>query len=97
MKQKVLSILTLLLVAATGAWAQTTYTVAGNNAAMFGSAWDAYATANDMTKNGDGTYSITYTNVNFTETEEVQYKVVENRDWGNAYPDVNRVINSKWG
>ena len=91
-KHKILMTLALLLTAATGAWAQTTYTVAGNNAAMFGSAWDAYYTANDMTKNGDGTYSITYTNVYLDDN--VQYKVVKDRDWGEAYPaDENRVIN----
>ena len=86
--------LALLITAVTGAWAEDTYTVAGNNSAMFGSVWDADYTANDMTKNGDGTYSITYTNVNFTENEEVQYKVVKNHSWNEAYPaDGNRAIN----
>ena len=85
--------LALLLMAATGAVAQTTYSVVGSNSAMFGSAWDASSTANDMTKNGDGTYSITYTNVNFTDTEEVQYKVVKDHSWDEAYPNDNRVIN----
>ena len=68
----------------------TTYTVAGNNAAMFGSAWDASYTANDMTMNGDGTYSITYTNVYLDD--DVQYKVVKDHSWNEAYPDGNRVI-----
>ena len=86
--------LALLITAVTGAWAQDTYTVAGNNSDMFGSVWDPTYTANDMTKNGDGTYSITYTNVNFTENEEVQYKVVKNHSWNEAYPaDGNRAIN----
>ncbi len=84
--------LALLLTAVTGAWAADTYTVAGNNSAMFGSPWDASYTANDMTKNGDGTYSITYTNVYLDDN--VQYKVVKNRDWEEAYPaDEDRVIN----
>ena len=83
--------LALLITAATGAWAQDTYTVAGNNSAMFGSAWDADYAANDMTKNDDGTYSITYTNVYLDGN--VQYKVVKNRDWEEAYPaDGDRVI-----
>ena len=90
-RNKLLLLLVLLMTAATGAWAQTTYTVVGSNSDMFGSAWDADATANDMTKNGDGTYSITYTNVYLDG--DVQYKVVENRDWSNAYPDADRVIN----
>jgi len=93
MKQKLFSMLALLLMAATGAVAQTTYTVAGSNSDMFGSPWDPSYTANDMTKNGDGTYSITYTNVNFTETQDVQYKVVKDHSWTEAYPDENRVIN----
>lgn len=70
---------------------QTTYTVAGNNSAMFGSAWNPSYTANDMTMNGDGTYSITYTNVYLDE--DVQYKVVKNHSWDEAYPDLDRVIN----
>ena len=84
--------LALLITAVTGAWAADTYTVVGSNSDMFGSTWDADATANDMTKNGDGTYSITYTNVYLDG--DVQYKVLGNRDWENAYPiDDNRVIN----
>ena len=83
--------LALLLTAATGAWAADTYTVAGSNSAMFGTAWDPTNIANDMTKNGDGTYSITYTNVYLDD--EVQYKVVKNHSWNEAYPDGNRVIN----
>ena len=83
--------LVLLLMAATGAMAQTTYSVIGDNEAMFGSVWDITTTANDMTKNGDGTYSITYTNVYLTEN--VQYRVVEDRDWNKTYPDDYRVIN----
>ena len=83
--------LALLITAVTGAWAEDTYTVAGNNSAMFGSAWDADYTANDMTKNGDGTYSITYTNVYLEDN--VIYKVVKNHDWVEAYPaDGDRVI-----
>ena len=90
-KNKLLLLLALLLTAATGAWAQTTYTVAGSNSAMFGTAWDASNTTNDMTKNGDGTYSITYTNVYLED--EVQYKVVKDHSWNEAYPDGdNRVI-----
>ena len=91
MKRKLFSLLVLLLTAVTGAWAQTTYTVAGSNSAMFGTAWDASNTTNDMTKNGDGTYSITYTNVYLDDN--VQYKVVKDHSWNEAYPDGdNRVI-----
>lgn len=83
--------LALLITAVGGAWAEDTYTVAGNNAAMFGSTWDPTNTANDMTKNGDGTYSITYTNVYLDN--DVKYKVVKNHSWSEAYPDGDRVIN----
>ena len=89
-KNKLLLLLALLLTAATGAWAQTTYTVAGSNSAMFGTAWDASNTTNDMTKNGDGTYSITYTNVYLDD--DVQYKVVKDHSWNEAYPAADRVI-----
>lgn len=82
--------LALLIAAVTGAWAQDTYTVAGSNAAMFGSVWDPTNTANDMTKNSDGTYSITYTNVYLDGN--VQYKVVEDHSWDKAYPNLDRVI-----
>ena len=83
--------LALLLTAVGGAWADDTYTVVGNNSDMFGIVWEASHTANDMTKNGDGTYSITYTNVYLED--DVQYQVVKNHDWDEVYPtDGNRVI-----
>ncbi|UKK49629.1 hypothetical protein L6475_06785 [Prevotella sp. E9-3] len=85
MKKKIFSLLVLLVTAVTGAWAADTYTVAGNNSAMFGTAWDPTNTANDMTKNDDGTYSITYTNVYLED--DVQYKVVKDHSWNEAYPD----------
>ena len=88
---RLLTLLALLITAATGAMAADTYTVAGSNSDMFGSTWDPTYTANDMTKNGDGTYSITYTNVYLTEN--VKYKVVKNHSWDEAYPNLDRVIN----
>lgn len=89
---RVMTCLMLMLTGlTTGAWAADTYTVAGSNSNMFGSAWDATYTANDMTKNSDGTYSITYTNVYLDG--DVQYKVVKNHSWDEAYPaGNNRVI-----
>ena len=70
-----------------------TYTVAGNNTDMFGFAWDTTNTDNDMTKNADGTYSITYTDVSLTE--DVQFKVVQDHAWGNEWPSENYVIGIK--
>ena len=62
-----------------------TYVVAGNLAAIFGTAWDATNEYNKMTKNADGTYSMSYT------VEQaysgVQLKVVKNgSEW---YGDAN--------
>lgn len=67
-----------------------TYTVAGSSDVIFGSAWDAANTDNDMTENADGTYSITYTNVALSGN--VSYKVVLNHSWDIAYPASDRVI-----
>ena len=69
---------------------EVTYTVAGSDETMFGSAWDPTATANDLTKNEDGTYSITYEGVALTGN--VEYKVVKNHAWDEAWPSSNRII-----
>ena len=70
--------------------AQTVYTVAGD-AALCGTNWQAYDATNDMTTNGDGTYTWTKTGV--TLTGNVGFKVVKNHDFGNgAYPSENWVI-----
>ena len=66
------------------------YTVAGNNANIFGAEWNTTATANDLTKNADGTYSITYESVALEE--DVEYKVVKNHAWDEAWPSSNRII-----
>ena len=82
MKQKLFSILALLLMAATGAWAQhdPTYIVAGNNAEIFGSVWYGTYEANKMTKGGDGKYTKTY-NVE-DAVDDIQLKVVKDgQDW----------------
>ena len=52
------------------------YIVAGNNAEIFGTSWDATNEANKMTKGADGKYSKTYTASD--ATADVQLKVVEN-------------------
>lgn len=52
-----------------------TYIVAGSNSDIFGTPWDPTNESNKMTKNGDGTYSKTYT---VSEAvNEIQLKVVE--------------------
>ena len=70
---------------------QTVYTVAGD-AALCGTNWQADDATNDMTANGDGTYTWTKTGV--TLTGNVGFKVVKNHDFGNGeYPAENWNIN----
>ena len=66
-----------------------TYTVAGSSADLFGTAWDETNTANDMTL-VNGLYTFTKNNVELT-TAGFSFKVVENHDWGTAYPSSNYV------
>jgi hypothetical protein len=79
MRKKLFSILALLLTVC-GAWADDTYTVAGNYTEIFGSAWDATNENNTMTKGYDGTYLKEYTVNEAYNT--VQLKVVKNEsEW----------------
>ena len=64
----------------------TTYTVAGTPAAVFGTEWDPSNAENDMIKQNDGTYALTKYNCELAGNE-LAFKVVGNRDWGNAWPD----------
>ena len=68
-----------------------TYTVAGNNAAVFGTEWDAENYENDMTlQNHDGTYVWTKPAVYLTG--DVEFKVIKNQNWETAWPANNYVI-----
>ena len=70
---------------------QTVYTVAGD-AALCGTNWQADDAANDMTANGDGTFTWEKTDVKLTSN--VGFKVVKNHDFGNGqYPAENWNIN----
>lgn len=62
----------------------TTYTVAGTPEAIFGTAWDATNTANDMTEN-NGIYTFTKTGVELTAGDEIMFKVVLNHNWDTSY------------
>jgi len=64
----------------------STYTVAGNSAAIFGTEWDAQNTANDM-ELVDGIYTKTYEGVELTNDYEVEYKVVKDHSWEVNYGD----------
>ena len=58
-----------------------TYTVAGNNAAVFGTEWDPTNTDNDMI-GMYGTYNKIYTNV---PAGELAFKVCEDHAWDNSW------------
>ena len=68
-----------------------TYTVAGTPAAVFGTEWDPSIADNDMIKQADGTFALTKYNCELAGNE-LQFKVVGNRDWGNAWPNDNVVV-----
>ena len=69
-----------------------TYTVAGNDAAIFGESWNPALTANDM-KLADGVYTWAKAQLNLTAGTEIQFKVVKNHSWDIAYPAQNYVVN----
>ena len=69
-----------------------TYTVAGTPVSVFGTEWDASNTDNDMIKLDNGMYQLDKFNCELGAGTELQFKVVGNHDWGNAWPDENRTI-----
>lgn len=68
-----------------------TYTVAGNDAAIFGEAWNPALTANDMTLT-NGIYTWEKDGLNLT-AGTIQFKVVKNHSWDIAYPAQNYELN----
>ena len=69
---------------------ETIYSVAGTPAALFGGAeWDQTNAATEMAKQADGTYAYTSQNVFLAEGTQIEFKVVVNHDWGEAYPASN--------
>ena len=60
--------------------APTTYTVAGDSEAAFGTTWDPTNTANDMALEGD-LYKWTKTNVALYANTVIKFQVVKNHDW----------------
>ena len=64
-----------------------TYSVAGNNADIFGASWDPSNTATDMTKGSDGVYSWTSASFSVSDADlDIAFKVVEDHAWGQAWP-----------
>ncbi len=65
------------------------YTVVGcfnddSNPSFFGTAWAPTLTDNDLTDNGDDTYSKTFKNVSL-EVGTIYYKVAKNHAWDNTW------------
>ena len=95
-KLKLLMMLCLVTIAVSAD--DDTYTVAGNEASIFGSAWDATISANDMTAGANGVYTKTYEAVEITESTTIEYKVVKNHSWDESWGfsgnNANYVINN---
>lgn len=81
-----------IVVTLEGGEVSDTYTVAGNDAAIFGEAWNPALAANDMTL-ADGVYTWAKAQLNLTAGTEIQFKVVKNHSWDIAYPAQNYVVN----
>ena len=81
-----------IVVTLEGGEVSDTYTVAGNDAAIFGETWNPALAANDMVLN-DGLYKWEKAELNLTAGTEIQFKVVKNHSWDIAYPAQNYVVN----
>ena len=62
------------------------WTVAGSDVDLFGTAWAADATDNDMTRNDEGIWTITYKNKTLT-AGTIEYKIVQDHAWTTSYGD----------
>ena len=91
--KKIFTLLTIALLTAIGASAQTTYTVAGNAAILNGNtSWAPTNTANDMIDNGDDTWTLVVENCGLEAGTNYEYKVVVNHSWTESYPADNAVL-----
>lgn len=72
-----------------------TYTVAGNNEEMFGTAWDPTNTNNDMTRNSDNTFTWKKEGVELEAGTTIMYKVTKNHGWDESWPNLNQEIEIK--
>ncbi|MBQ6653417.1 MAG: hypothetical protein IJM81_08550 [Prevotella sp.] len=91
--KKIFTLLSAVLLTALGASAQDTYTVAGHAAILNGTAsWAPANTDNDMTDNGDDTWTLVVTNCGLEAGTNYEYKVVVNHSWNESYPADNAVL-----
>ena len=72
--------------------AKTYWTVAGNPASVFGTAWAPANKDNDMVKQEDGSYKWEKTDLELA-AGKVEFKVVKDHSWAEAYPSDNYELN----
>ena len=65
------------------------YSIAGDPSTIFGATWDQTNTGTEMSKNDEGIYTWTSEAADLTEGQTIQFKVVQDHDWGVAYPSSN--------
>jgi hypothetical protein len=68
-----------------------TYTVAGDNAYVFGTTWDVTNTSNDMELQEDNTYKWEKENLELP-VGNVEFKVAQDHSWSVNYPKDNYVL-----
>ena len=71
-----------------GMQAQDSWTVAGSGT-LLGSTWDVNDNNNNMTKNNDGLWELVKTDVAIEAGIGIEFKVVKNHSWDEAYPSSN--------
>ena len=76
---------------AAGVYADT-WTVAGNNTDLFGTAWNPTYEANDMKLHSGTVYTWIKDVTALGAINDVQFKVVKDHAWDEAYPDENYYI-----
>ena len=69
----------------------TNSSTGGATDALFGTSWDPTASANDMTDNGDGTWTLTLRSKRLS-AGTIAYKVAKGRAWTEAYPASNATL-----
>ena len=65
------------------------YSVAGNNASIFGAEWSESNTSTDMTEGSDGIYRWTSAEWNQATADNLEFKVVQDHSWDVSYPTDN--------
>lgn len=66
-----------------------TYTVAGDNNAIFGTAWDQNNNDNNMTLQPDDTFVWSKDITGITTPLSIEFKIIKDHDWSTAWPSSN--------